>query len=463
MWWRGALMTALVVIPMAANAQAPKLVLHATFDGSCELEDGGAGELVAGDFVDGRDGQAIRATEEGRPAALIPLAAAGPDEGTLIFWFRPERPTPGPDEDPLRWSPVTTAGAPGPDVDVVQRSNDSQIAAGNPWDERHRGGAREVYGHLIPGKWYHLAVTWRRAESDLCFWLFGIAQSDTLGKWNIVEPGDAPWGEMLSVGSALGSVDDLRIYDRAMTGAEIKAAGDYRDGECMYDEGRVFFDTTLDVEPLKGELVIEDTFDEPWQERWVLEGPGLLTQEGGRLRLQEPEPGTEGANNIVLWHTTPHPRDFIAEWEFTPNEVAGLCIVFFCAQGRNGADVLDPALAPRDGTFSGYTMGDINCYHISYFRNTCVREPNCALRKNYGFWRCAEGYDPIPLDSGATSRITLVKRGAHIQFAVNGRISIDWVDDGVTRGGVWGEGHIGLRQMLNTDGWYDNFRVWAVR
>ena len=200
MWRRGALMTALVVIGMTANAQAPTLVLQATFDGSCALETGGAGELVAGEFVDGRDGQAIRATEEGRPAALIPLGAADPDEGTLMLWFRPEQPKPAAEGEMLRWSPVTTAGAAGPDVSVIQRYNESQIATGNPWDERHRGGAREVYGHLIPGKWYHLAVTWRRAEHDLCFWLFGVAQSDTLGKWNIVEPREAPWGEMLSVG-----------------------------------------------------------------------------------------------------------------------------------------------------------------------------------------------------------------------------------------------------------------------
>ncbi|MGD9495780.1 MAG: DUF1961 family protein [Armatimonadota bacterium] len=460
---RGAMLFALILVCLVAHAQQPRLLLRATFDGSCALEGGGTGELVAGEFVQGRDGQAIRATQEGRPAALLPLGIAAPDEGTLMFWFRPERPTPAAEDEPLRWSPVTTTAAPGPHVEIAQRYNESQIAAGNPWDERHRGGAREVYGHLVTGKWYHLALTWRRAEHDLCFWLFGIAQSDTLAQWNALQTSDAPWGDTLSVGSTLGSVDDLRIYDRAMTGAQIKAAGDYRDGECMYDEGRVFFDTTIDAEPLKGELMIEDTFDQPWQQRWVLEGPGILTQQGGRLRMQEPAPDAEGANHIVLWHTTPHPKDFIAEWEFTPNEVAGLCIVFFCAQGRNGEDVLDPALAPRDGTFTGYTMGDINCYHISYFRNTCVREPNCALRKNYGFWRCAEGYDPIPLQPGVTSRITLIKRGAHIQFAVNGRISIDWVDDGVTRGGVWGSGHIGLRQMLNTDAWYDNFRVWSVR
>lgn len=459
---RGAFMLALVLICLTAHAQTPKLLLRAAFDGSCALEPAGAGELVAAEFVEGRDGQAIRATEEGRPAAMIPLSAASPDEGTLMFWFRPDQPSPEGDEV-VRWSPVTTQGAPGPDVDIIQRRHESQIATGNPWAANHRGGAREVYGHLIPGKWYHVAVTWNRARRDLCLWLFGVAQSDTLGKWNVLEAPEAPWGEMLSVGSTLGAVDDVRLYDRAMNGEEIAAAGAYRDGECLYDEGRIFFDTTIDVEPLKGEPVIEDTFDQPWQERWVLEGPGILTQEGGRLRLQEPDPGTEGANHIVLWNRTRAPRDFIAEWDFTPNEVAGLCIVFFCAHGRNGEDLFDPALAPRDGTFSGYTMGDINCYHISYFRNTCVREPNCALRKNYGFWRCAEGYDPIPLEAGVTSRITLIKRGAHIQFAVNGRISIDWVDGGVTRGGVWGEGYIGLRQMMTTDAWYDNFRVWAVK
>jgi len=268
---------------------------------------------------------------------------------------------------------------------------------------------------------------------------------------------------MLAVGSTLGSVDDLRIYDRPMTIEEIKAAGDYRDGECMYTEGRVYHESVLDVEHLKGELVLEETFDEPWEENWVLEGPGLLTQENGKLRIQQPPQDQEGANHIVLWNKTPHPRDFIAEWEFTPHAVEGLCIVFFCAKGRNGESIFDPALAPRDGTFSGYTMGDTNSYHISYFRNTCTRAPNTALRKNWGFWRVAGGYDFIPLETGVTSRITLVKRGAHIQFAINDNVSIDWVDDGMTRGPVLGSGWFGLRQMLTTDGEYDNLRIWAVK
>ncbi len=460
---RGAMVLVLVLICMAAHAQPPRLLLRAAFDGSCALEMGGEGELLAAEFVDGRDGQAIKATEDGRPGALVPLGAANPDEGTLMFWFRCDEPKPGPDGANVRWSPVATAAAPGPDVDIVQAHHQAVIRASNPWDERHRGGAQAVYSHLIPGKWYHLACTWQKERSDLCFWLFGEAQSDTLGKWNALERADDPFGEMLSVGSPLGAVDDLRIYDRALTGDEIIAAGEYRDGECMYDEGKIFFDTVLDIEGIRGELIVEDSFDEPWQDNWVLEGPGVLTQEGGRLRLQEPEPGAEGANHTVLWNRTPHPRDFIAEWEFTPNEVSGLCIVFFCAKGINGEDIFDVSLAPRDGTFTGYTSGDINCYHISYFRNTCTRSPNCALRKNLGFWRASAGYDYIPLEAGVTSRLTLVKRGAHIQLAINDRVSIDWVDDGVTRGPVWGSGHFGLRQMMTTDGWYDNFRIWAIK
>ncbi len=459
---RGVLVIAMMVLCVVAHAQSPKLLLHATFDGSCALETGGEGETLAAEFVDGRDGQAVMSTEDGEPAVRIPLDAASPDEGTLMFWFRCHEPTPATRDERVVWSPVSSPGAPGPDVRVFQMYHQAQIQARNPWDDRHRGGARAVYSELIPGKWYHLAYTWKKDGNDLAYYLFGRAQSDTLGKWNELEHSDQPWADLLDVGSTLGAVDDLRIYDTALSGEEIVAIGDYGDGECMYDEGKIFFDTILDVEHLKGELVVEDTFDEPWEENWTLEGPGILTQEDGRLRMQEPEPGEEGANHIVLWNNTEHPKDFIAEWEFTPNTVEGLCIVFFSAKGVGGESIFDPSLAERDGTFSGYTMGDINSYHISYFRNTNTRSPNCALRKNSGFWRVSGGYDYIPLEAGVTSKLTLVKRGAHIQFAVDDRISIDWVDGGVSRGGVWGSGHFGLRQMMTTDGWYDNVRIWAV-
>ncbi len=460
---RDCLVLAFLLACVAAHSQEPKLLLRATFDGDCSLEGGGAGQPLAAAFIEGREGQAIRATEEGKPAATIPLTDVNTDEGTLMFWFQSDVPTPQAGGKAVRQRPIGTREGLGPEMTVVQAHNQSSIRLGNPWNARGSGGPSAVYSHLVPGKWYHLAYTWKKEGYDVCFWLFGKAQADTLGKWNRGDISDQAWDDTLEVGAEHIAVDDLRIYDRAMTAEQIIAAGQYRDGECMYDEGKIFFDTMLDAEPLKGDLLVEETFDAPWQDNWVLEGPGILTQENGRLRMQEPEPGTEGANHIVLWHKQTFPKDFIAEWEFTPNEVSGLCIVFFCAAGRDGADLFDPSLAKRDGTFNLYHSGDINCYHISYFRNTCSRSPNCALRKNFGFYRASAGYDFIPLEAGVTSKLTLVKRGAHIQLAINGHVSIDWVDDGVTRGPVWGAGKIGLRQMMTTDAWYDNFRVWAVK
>ncbi len=431
---RGLLIIALMLVCVAAYSQEPKLILRAAFDGDLALQPTGAAEAVAAEFVDGREGQAVQGTGDAA-AVTVPLGDVNTRQGTLMFWFKTDVPTPAKGEGNHRERPIRTVEGNGPEVTIARAYNQAAISIGNPWG---KGGPNAVYGYVLPGKWYHLAYTWDADRADVCLWLFGVAQGDTLGKWRAGDPNEEAWDATLEVGT------------------------DYRDGECMFDEGKIFFDTTLDTDAIKGELLLEDTFDKPWEENWVLEGPGILTQEDGRLRMQEPDPEAEGANNVVLWHTQDFPRDFVAEWEFTPNEVAGLCIVFFCAKGINGEDIFDEALAPRDGSFVGYINGDINSYHISYFRNTCGRSPNCALRKNVDFYRASAGYDYIPLEAGLTSRITLVKRGAHIQFAVNDRICIDWVDDGVTRGPVWGEGKIGLRQMMTTDGWYDNFRVWET-
>jgi hypothetical protein len=457
---RGLLVITLMLACVAAHSQEPRLILRAAFDGDGALEPGGEAQLVGAEFVDGREGQAVRASEAGTMAVTVPLGDVDTAAGTLMFWFKTDVPTPARGEPNHKSRPVRTVEGSGPEVTIVRARNQASIALGNPWG---KGGPNAVFSYIHPGKWYHLAYTWNADAADVCLWLFGDACGDTLGKWRAGDANDQPWDDTLEVGTSDYAVDDLRIYDRAMTAEEIVAAAGYGDGECMFDEGKIYFNTVLDTDAIKGKLLCEDDFDAPWQERWTLEGPGILTQEGGRLRVQEPAPDAEGANHMVLWNRQTFPKDFVAEWEFTPNEVAGLCIVFFSAAGVGGEDVFDDALAPRDGTFVQYINGDINCYHISYFRNTCGRSPNCALRKNVGFWRASAGYDWIPLEAGVTSRLTLVKRGAHLQFAVNDRISIDWVDDGVTRGPILGAGKIGLRQMMTTDGWYDSFRVWAVK
>ncbi|HUS81615.1 MAG TPA: DUF1961 family protein, partial [Armatimonadota bacterium] len=380
---RGLVLVAMMLACVAACAQEPRLILRASFDGDLLLQPGGPAQALSAQFVEGREGQAVRASEPDKMAAAIPLGEVNTRQGTLMFWFRTDLPTPGLDEPNHKITPVRTAGGLGPEVSIVRSHPQTAIAIANPWG---KGGPNAVFSEVYPGKWYHLAYTWNADEADVCLWLFGVAYGDTLGKWRAGEPSDTPWDATLQVGTPDCAIDDLRIYDGAMTAEQIIAAAGYRDGECMTDEGKVFFDTTLDSSAIKGELIYEDGFDRPWADNWVLEGPGALTQEGGRLRMQEqPAEGQNG--NVVLWCKQDFPRDFVCEWEFTPNDVEGLCIVFFCAQGLSGEDIFDPSLAPRDGTFTGYTNGDIHCYHISYFRNTCGRSPNCALRKNPDFYR----------------------------------------------------------------------------
>ena len=78
-------------------------------------------------------------------------------------------------------------------------------------------------------------------------------------------------------------------------------------------------------------------------------------------------------------------------------------MMFFAAQGRNGENLFDPQLQKRTGEYIQYHHGDINAFHVSYFRR---KEPDerafhtCNLRKSYGFYLVCQGADPAA-DSGA--------------------------------------------------------------
>jgi hypothetical protein len=166
----------------------------------------------------------------------------------------------------------------------------------------------------------------------------------------------------------------------------------------------------------------------------------------------------------VHWCPEEFPERFWAEWEFELLSEQGLCIVFFAARGQGGRDVFDPTLAPRNGIFRQYHSGDIDCYHVSYFANTPGSARRVAnLRKNAGFYLVANG--PVGVAAaraGEVHRAVLVKDGARIRLAVDGRTIIDHTDDGVRAGPVWAGGKIGLRQMQWTVGRYRNFRVFAL-
>ncbi|WP_125773198.1 DUF1961 family protein [Antribacter gilvus] len=198
---------------------------------------------------------------------------------------------------------------------------------------------------------------------------------------------------------------------------------------------------------------------------FVLEGDGALTFPRGRLRLESTRPPSdEQAANIVLWCPEDLPADVEISWSFWPVHEPGLCILFFHARGHGGRDVLDPALAPRTGPYDQYHHGDLDTYHLSYFRRRWESERRfhtCNLRKSHGFHLVAQGADPIPpvLDARGPYRLTLRVLAGTVTFAVDGLQCLTWHDDGSVGGPPLRGGKLGLRQMAPMIGEYADLEV----
>ncbi len=189
---------------------------------------------------------------------------------------------------------------------------------------------------------------------------------------------------------------------------------------------------------------------------WTMEGPGEVAFSDGWMRMWSP--GEQ--MHHVFWCPATLPASFAAEWSCRNlHPEAGLCIVFFCAMGLNGKDVLDPSQPSRDGTFSQYHSGALRNYHISYYANTPSRpdRPHAHLRRNPGHKIVQEGPKGIVHDSRAEHRVRLMKDAGRILMWVDERPIVDWTDPD-----PHGAGRIALRQMQWTVFEYRDFKVWSV-
>lgn len=201
---------------------------------------------------------------------------------------------------------------------------------------------------------------------------------------------------------------------------------------------------------------------------FVLEGQARLTFSNGRLRMENAMSAENGQKaNYVLWCPEEFPSDVLITWEFKPIREPGLCILFFSAKGRNGEDIFDKGLAERTGEYPLYHHGDINAFHVSYFRR---KEPDerafhtCNLRKSYGFHLVAQGGDPIPDAEEAVEpyRMAVRKKGNLITFSVNELEVFRFEDDGVTYGSLLEGGKIGFRQLAPLVAEYGNLKVYEI-
>jgi hypothetical protein len=199
---------------------------------------------------------------------------------------------------------------------------------------------------------------------------------------------------------------------------------------------------------------------------WKMEGPGTTEFTAGWMQMYSPNE----QGHHVLWCPMDFADSFIAEWDVQNLKFdAGLVIVFFAAKGINNEDIFAHSLAPRDGTFEQYTLGDIKSYHISYYANAAHNSDraHANLRKNNTFSLLQEGEKGIPTLSKDVHHIRLIKQTKHIQMFIDNRKVIDYTDDktmvdNVDIGLPLRGGKIGFRQMQWTKFQYRNFKVWAL-
>ena len=203
-------------------------------------------------------------------------------------------------------------------------------------------------------------------------------------------------------------------------------------------------------------------------EDFVLEGKAAMSFPRGCLRLENAESAELGQKaNYVLWCSQAFPSDIRMEINFRPIREPGLAMMFFAASGKEGKNLFDPTLSPRSGEYVQYHHGDINAFHLSFFRR---KEPDerlfhtCNLRKSYGFHLVAQGADPIPdaCDADTMYTLSLTKCGAEVRFSVNGLEVLTFRDDGITYGPLLKGGFIGLRQLAPMIGEYADLRVYKI-
>jgi hypothetical protein len=201
---------------------------------------------------------------------------------------------------------------------------------------------------------------------------------------------------------------------------------------------------------------------------FVLEGKAGISFPEGKMRIESvisPEEGQKA--NYVLWCNKDFPKDVQIEWDFRPIAEPGLAMIFLAAKGKGGEDLFDGSLKERTGEYSQYHHGDINAFHISYFRRKEKDERQfhtCNLRKSYGFYLVAQGADPIPdaADAKEPYRLKAVKKDNTLGFFVNDLKIFEFVDDGCTYGPLLEGGKIGFRQLAPMIGEYSNLKVYEL-
>ncbi|MDP0496422.1 MAG: DUF1961 family protein [Verrucomicrobiota bacterium JB024] len=320
---------------------------------------------------------------------------------------------------------------------------------------------------LIPGMpgpgWHHIAATWDVQAGKHNLYIDGTpAIAEEVRSFESL-PAPAPESLRVNIGTI--GLAGIKLEARSCSAEDLRGSiGQLYRGASDSLLGALPLGQ-LSLDPQELDLIYQDDLKQaPAAETWKLEGPGQLDFSPQGLTMKSTDPDGK-MGHFVYWLDKPLPADFVAEWNVQILSEYGLNIVFFSASAPGGASIFDPALDPRDGDFSQYHSGDFSCYHISYYADApfAPGRGTSNLRKNSGFYLVSNGPAGIGPDSHTVHRVTLVKRGPHIQLAVDGQLCIDWRDNGQSYGPALQGGWFGLRQMQWTEARYTNLRIYALQ
>ncbi|MGN0162001.1 MAG: DUF1961 family protein [Candidatus Ornithomonoglobus sp.] len=226
-----------------------------------------------------------------------------------------------------------------------------------------------------------------------------------------------------------------------------------------------------------GDLIYENPLaSEEDTKNFVMEGDASVSFPEGKMRLENNlDPSLGQASNYVYWCDKKLPDSVIIEWSFKPLNDDGLAIMFFSADGQNGKDLFDSSLAKRDGQYKLYHSGDINAFHVSYYRHSTDEESCfhvCNLRKSAGFQMVAQGADPLPPAEDVIEpyRMKVIKDKEIVRFYITDSATgielmpFEFTDNEEQYGKYLEGGYIGFRQKAPLIGEYSDLKVYkAVR
>lgn len=217
----------------------------------------------------------------------------------------------------------------------------------------------------------------------------------------------------------------------------------------------------------KGKVLYQNELTSPEDiNDFIVEGEININWSDGMILSSAKDEAIDGDNaHWVFWLNKDFGDRFIVEWEFTPLHEPGLCMFFFAASGLKGEDLFCETLATRTGYYPQYHSGDIQTYHLSYFRRKWDDERHfhtCNLRKSAGFYLLTQAPDPIPnvTDVMHSYQIRLTKNGAEIKFEIDDLPVLRYYDK--EHGQHLKAGKIGFRQMAPMVAKYKNLRITEI-